>query len=123
MANARIFDVRRGVVSTTDGGNVTIDISVPSNSVMSFDSTISAKKSGNVGGVIKQIGSIHNNGGTVALDGTPISLAGFAGAMDAALALATAVWTANGTNLRLTITGVAGVGVVDWQYEIRLIVN
>ena len=123
MANARIFDVKRGVVSTTDAGSVTVDLPVPSNSVMSFDSTICVKKSGNVGGVVKQIGSIHNNGGTVALDGSPISLAGFAGAMDSALALATSVFTANSTNLRLTLTGVAAIGVVDWQYEIRLIIN
>lgn len=123
MANTRIFDVKRGVLSTTDAGTATIDIAVPSNSVMTFDATLSIKKSGSVGGLIRQAGSIHNNGGTVALDGTVISLAGFAGAMDATLATATSVWTANSTNLRLTVTGVAAIGVVDWQYEIRLIIN
>lgn len=120
---ARIFDVRRGVLSTTDAASTTFDIAVPSNSVMAFESTLSIKKSGNVGGIVKHVGSIHNNGGTVALDGTPISLAGFAGAVDAALATASATFTANSTNLRLTVTGVAAIGVIDWQYEIRLIVN
>lgn len=123
MANARAFDVKRGVLSTTDGGSATLDIAVPSNSVMSFDSTLCVKKSGNVGGVIKQVGSIHNNAGTVAMDGTFLTLSGFAQAIDATLATATAIFAANSTNLRLTVTGVAAIGAVDWQYEIRLSVN
>lgn len=123
MANARIFDVKRGVLSTTDAGTATLDIPVPTNTVMTFQSSISIKDISSVGGLNLQVGSIHNVSGTVGLDGTPITLAGFAQAMDATLATASAVFTANSTNLRLTITGVAAIGVVDWQYEIRIIVN
>lgn len=123
MANAITYDKRTGLVSTTDAGTATIDIAVPSNIVMGFESTVVLKKSGNVGGIIKHLGSIHNNGGTVAMDGTVVSIAGFAGSIDAALATALAIFTANSTNLRLTVTGVAAIGVVDWQYEIKLIIN
>jgi hypothetical protein len=123
MANARIFDVKRGVLSTTDAGTATLDIPVPTNTVMIFDAVICVKKSGNVGGLNRRQGSIHNNGGTVALDGSVIEMAGFAQAMDGGLLTATSVFTANSTNLRLTVTGVAAIGVVDWQYEIKLIVN
>lgn len=123
MANSRIFDIKRGVLSTTDGGTATLDIPVPTNTVMSFEAVIVLKKSGNVGGVIKQIGSIHNNAGTVAMDGTFVTVSGFAQAIDASLATATSVFTANSTNLRLTVTGVAVIGVVDWQYEIKNIIN
>lgn len=123
MANARIYNPVVGVLSTTDGGTSTVDFPVPSNSVMGFELSLVIKKSGNVGGFIKQSGSIHNNAGTVALDGTVVSLVGFAQAMDAALATASAVFTANSTNLRLTVTGVAAIGVVEWQYKIDLSVN
>jgi len=123
MANERKEGKYNGVLSTTDGGTATFDIVVPSNTVMGFELTLVVKKSGNVGGIIKQTGSIHNNGGTVALDGTPVSLAGFAQAIDATLATASAVFTANSTNLRLTVTGVAAIGVVDWQYSIKTNTN
>lgn len=123
MANTKKQGNYNGVLSTTDAGTATFDIAVPTDTVMGFELTVVLKKSGNVGGIIKQVGSIHNNGGTVALDGTPVSLAGFAQSMDASLATATAVFTANSTNLRLTVTGVAAIGVVDWQYAIKTFTN
>lgn len=123
MASARIFDVKRGTLSTTDAGTATLDIAVPTNTVMGFDMNLTVRKSTNVGGQVKQSGSIHNNAGTVALDGTVVALVTFAQAMDASLSTASAVFTANSTNLRLTVTGVAAIGVLEWQYEIRTIVN
>jgi len=121
MANARIFDVKRGILSTTDAGTATLDIAVPTNAVVGFSASIVPKvASSNVGGFIPISGAIHNNGGIVALSGTPITPTP---ALNAAIALVTAVFTANSTNLRLTVTGVAAIGVIDWQYEIRLIVN
>lgn len=123
MANTKKVGKYNGVLSTTDAGTATFDIAVPTDTVMGFELTVVLKKSGNVGGVVRQVGSIHNNGGTVALDGTPVSLTTFAQAMDASLATATAVFTANSTNLRLTVTGVAAIGVVDWQYEIKTFTN
>lgn len=123
MASSRIFDIKRGTLSTTDAGTATFDIAVPTNTVMGFDMNLTVRKSTNVGGQVKQSGSIHNNAGTVALDGTVVALVTFAQAMDASLATASAVFTANSTNLRLTVTGVAAIGVLEWQYEIRTITN
>lgn len=123
MASARIFDVKRGTLSTTDGGTATLDIPVPTNTVMGFDMNLTVRKSGNVGGQVKQSGSIHNNAGTVALDGSVVSLVSFAQAMDATLATASAVFTANSTNLRLTVTGIVAIGTLEWQYQINCIIN
>jgi uncharacterized protein YjeT (DUF2065 family) len=64
--------------------------------------------------------AISNNGGAVAVNGT---LPTITPALHASLAAATAVFTANSTNLRLTVTGVVAIGVIEWQYEIKLIVN
>lgn len=121
MANARIFDIKRGVISTSNAGTATFDIAVPTNTTMGFSASIVPKvSSSNAGGMIVQSGSIKNNAGTVALNGTVVSIGA---SLDTSIAAATAVFTANSTNLRLTVTGVALIGTVDWQYEIRLIVN
>lgn len=110
-----------GSLQTTDGGAVTLDIAVPSNSVMAFVAHIVPKvSSSNVGGLIVMSGSIHNNGGTVALDNVVVAGASI---LAAAIALVTAVFTANSTNLRLTVTGVALIGVIDWEYHIDFILN
>ena len=121
MANARIFDTKRGVLSTTDAGTATLDIAVPTNTVLGFEAKIIVKDiSSSLGGHIIQAGSIHNVAGVVALDNTTVSVASV---LDATLATATAVFTANSTNLRLTVTGVAAIGQVDWQYQIVTIIN
>lgn len=121
MANARIFDIKRGVISTTDGGTATLDIAIPSNTVAGFSAIIVLKViSTNAGGMIPVSGSIANNAGTATLQGTNIAPTP---ALGAAITLATAVFTASGTSLRLTATGVAAIGVIDWQYEIKIIIN
>lgn len=121
MAAARIFDVKRGVLSTTNNGTATLDIAVPTGQSIAFLSSINLKETTtNTGGFIYQTGSISNNGGSVALNGSiiPVGIS-----LVTALAAATAVYTANSTNLRLTVTGVALIGNVDWLYEIKLIYN
>lgn len=124
MANARIFDIKRGVLSTTDAGTATLDIPVPTSTVLGFSAIIVPKiASTGLGGIVAQNGAANNVAGVVTVSGTTVSLAGFAGAMTAGLATATAVFSASGTNLRLTVTGVAAIGVVDWQYQITCIIN
>lgn len=121
MAASRIFDYKRGIAQTTDAGVATIDIPIPTDTVVGFNAIIVLKvDSTKVGGSIQLSGSIHNAGGTVALDNAVVPLSS---ALAASVALATAVVTANSTNLRLTVTGVAAIGVIDWQYEFKLIVN
>jgi hypothetical protein len=118
---SRIFDIKRGVISTTDAGTATFDIAVPTNSSLGFESKIVPKvASNNDGGMIVQSGSIKNDGGTVTLNGAIISIGA---SLATSIALVTAAFTANSTNLRLTVTGVAAIGVIDWQYEIKIIIN
>ncbi len=121
MAAARIFDKIRGVLQTTNAGTATLDIAVPTGQSIGLLSKINLKETTtNTGGFIHQTGSISNNAGSVALNGTivPVGVSLIAG-----LAAATAVFTANSTNLRLTVTGVALIGNIDWLYEIELIYN
>lgn len=117
----RIFDYARPLLTTTDGGSATFDIPVPEGSTLGFDAIIIPRVvSSNVGGLIPVQGAIHNDGGTVALTATPITPTPV---LNTAIALATAVFTANSTNLRLTVTGVAAIGDIQWLCEIRYIVN
>ncbi len=121
MAASRIFDYNRGILQTTDAGTATLDIPIPTNTVAGFSAIVVLKvDSTKVGGSIQLSGSIHNAAGTVALDNVVASISS---ALSASVALATAVITANSTNLRLTVTGVAAIGVIDWQYEIKTVVN
>lgn len=123
MANARIYDYKRSpssITSTLDGASTTIDISVPNNSVMGFEIHIVVKGTANIGGYFVVNGAINNNAGTVALIGSPVVITPF---LSASLALITAVATANSTNLRITLTGVAAIGTLEWQYEIKVIIN
>lgn len=118
---SRIFDKKRGVLSTTDAGTATLDIPVPTGTVVGFSAIIVPRVTlTNVGGMFPITGSIGNNAGVVALSGTPTALTP---SLSATIALVTAVFTANSTNLRLTVTGVAAIGTIEWQYEIKLIVN
>lgn len=117
---ARVFDKQRGVVSTVGATTSTLDIPVPNNRTIGFIAKIVIKETTlHIGAFINQAGSISNNGGTVALDGAVSSLVSI---INAGLAGATAVFTANGTNLRLTVTGVILLNI-DWEYEIELIHN
>ena len=117
---ARIFDKQRGVLNTSGLTSTILDISIPNNTSVGFIAKIIAKDiDANIGAMFHQVGSISNNGGVVALDNTVALLASV---LNASLATATAVFTANSTNLRLTVTGIA-LKNIDWQYEIEVIYN
>lgn len=120
MAAKRIFDYKRGVLSTTDAGTATLDIPVTTNTVIGFEARITPHvQTTHVGGIFFITGAIGNASGVVALSGAPNTLT----TLSASIVAATAVFTANTTNLRLTVTGVAAIGVIEWQYEIKLIYN
>lgn len=106
---------------TTSGlTSATFDIAVPSNVSIGFISNVVAKETSlHIGALSNQAGSISNNAGTVVMDGAVISLASV---INAGLAGITTIFTANGTNLRMTVTGVVALNI-DWQYEIELIQN
>lgn len=120
MAGSRVFDKKRNVLTTSGAVTTTWDIPVPSDTVIGFVAKITANESAtHLGLMIYQTGAIQNNAGTVALSGTVASLASV---INAGLAGAAAAFTANGTNLRLTVTGVVLLDIT-WQIEIELINN
>lgn len=117
---ARIFDKKRGVLQTSGAVTTTLDIAVPNNQSVGFIAKIIAKETTlHIGAMFHQIGSISNNAGTVTLDGTVSSLVSIVNAGLAGTAIA---FTANSTNLRMTVTGVILLGI-DFEYEIELIYN
>lgn len=120
MASAKIIDYKRGVLTTTDAGVAVLDIPVPTNSILGYVARIVPKGPSNIGGIFSIEGAITNNAGVVAIIGVSVPITP---QLSASIALATAVFTANSTNLRLTVTGVAAIGVLEWQYEIKTIVN
>lgn len=116
----RIFHKERGVLTTSGAASATFDIAVPSNTSIGFIAKVIARETTlNIGGFSNQTGSISNNAGTVTLDGAVISLAAIT---NAGLAGVTTVFTANSTNLRMTVTGLITLNI-DWQYEIEVIKN
>lgn len=120
MAAARIFDKKRNVLTTSGAVTATWDIPVPSNTVIGFLAKITANESTtHLGLMIIQSGAIQNNAGTVALSGTVASVSSV---INAGLVGALAAFTANSTNLRLTVTGVALLDIT-WQIEIEAINN
>lgn len=120
MAAARIFDKKRGVLSTSGAVTTTLDIPVPTGKTIGFIAKVVAKETATfIGAFSNQIGSISNNAGVVTLDGVVVSLGSI---INAGLAGLTIVFTANSTNLRMTVTGVVLLAI-DFQYEIELIQN
>ena len=122
--SARIFDKIRGVISTIGSGTATQDIAIPYQSATSFILKVSARDTtaGSVyGAFFIKAGTISNpDNATCILHGsanmiTPIIAAGLVGC--------TLSVSANGTNLRITVTGPIGADNMYWQYEIEMIVN
>jgi hypothetical protein len=116
----RIFDKKRGVLSTSGATSATFDIAVPINTTIGFLSKIVVRETNsNIGAFKYSAGSISNDSGTVALDNTITTIAQLT---NTGLNGISAIFTANSTNLRLTVTGIVSADI-DWQYEIEVIIN
>lgn len=111
----------RGVLSTTGVGTATLDIPIATNSTTGFIAKIVVRATGGIvgGGMFFITGSITNAGGTTVIDGVVNILSSI---LAAQVAGATAVFTASGANLRLTVTGVVTDNLF-FQYDIELINN
>ena len=121
---ARIFDKKRGVINTSNIGTVTEDIAIPYQSATSFILKVSARDTTagtSYGAFFIKAGTISNpDNSTCILNGsadmiTPIIAAGLAGC--------TLSVSANGTNLRISVTPPISGDPMYWQYEIEMIVN
>lgn len=120
MAAQRIFDKKRGVLNTVGLISATFDIAVPTGVTIGFNAKIVIKETTLfIGAFNSQVGSISNNAGIVTLDAVNVTLGSV---INAALAGITTIFTANGTNLRITVTGLPTLNI-DWQYEIEVIQN
>lgn len=112
----KIIDKKRGVLSTSGLASATFDIAVPTGVTIGFSVKVAIKETTIfIGAFNNQVGSISNNAGVVTMDGAVISLGSV---INAGLAGITTILTANGTNLRLTVTGIT-LKTLDWQYEIE----
>ena len=121
----RTFDIKRGRLQTSGAVTATLDIPVPTGSIMTYEAfinlgDISDGAGGAAGGHMARIGAIKNAAETVALIGADTAF--FTDILSGTLATATAVFTANATNLRLTVTGIAAIDI-DWLYEIKTNIN
>lgn len=116
----RIFDKKRGVLTTSGSVTSFVDLIIPNNTCVGFIlKVVSKDTTANVGAMIHQVGSISNNTGITTLDGVVSSLASI---INPSLAGITTILTANSSNLRLSVTGII-LKDLDWQYEIEMIHN
>lgn len=120
MAAQRIFDKKRGVLNTVGLTSTTFDIAIPTGVTIGFIAKVTIKETTLfIGAINNQIGSISNNAGVVTMDDAVVPIASI---INTGLAGITAAFTANSTNLRLTVTGIASTNI-DWMYEIELLYN